>query len=104
MTIKVIDYIIKDSLGVKCFDVYKEHLSKSKKTGEEKIVETNIAWGVKIEKAIDIIVQDRMKTGEDILYLQDFLEKYKEYNKELLEEIESKIKVHVQHGKNRRLD
>jgi len=92
MNIKIDEFSIRDSMGVKSFDVYQEHVSEGKKT-KGKIIEINIAWGVKIERAIDIIVQEKMKEEVDTVSLNEFLELYEKYNDDLVEKIVSKIKI-----------
>ena len=92
MNIKIDGFSIRDSMGVKTFDLYKDHEKTNKKTKEKTIVEVNIAWGVKIERAIDIIVQEKMKEEVDTVSLNEFLELYEMYNNDLVKKISEKIK------------
>lgn len=95
MDIRIFDkYTLKDSLGDKSFDLYKDRIAKNKKTGEKYLTEDNIAWGVTIERAIDIMVQDTMKE-EDVLFLNDFLREYNKANKEFIQEIEDRLKTRL---------
>lgn len=83
MIIQVGNFNIRHSEGTKRFDL---HIVKEGKSGKRKgkMIETALAYGIKIERCIDLIVQEKMEEEQGTIDLNIFLQEYKKANEELI--------------------
>lgn len=88
MIIKVDEYQIRDSEGIKKFDIHVEKtIKKGIAIGRKQVLP--LAYGISIERAIEIIIQEKMKVELDTVDLVQFLIEYKETADYVIEKIEN---------------
>lgn len=87
MTIRIHNYSIRKSEnGNNRFDL---HVTKETKTGKTKgkLSESPIAYGVSLERAIRLIINETMDEKLDDISLEQFIENYKETSGDILKEL-----------------
>lgn len=82
-------FILNQSLHSNGFDLIKKVTRTKKESGEKYEAESVLGYDMKLEKAIETIISERMKDKEDTVELNEFLQAYKQEKEQLL----SKIKL-----------
>lgn len=88
MTIKIYNYSIRKSEnGNSRFDL---HITKETKTGKTKgkLSQSPIAYGVSLERAIKLIIDEETDNRFDDVDLEEFIENYKEVCEDVLKKLE----------------
>lgn len=88
MNIVIEGFIIKNSEGINKLDIYQTSELKSGK-GEGNIIERPEAYGVSLERCVQIIIQHRIDKDLGDIKLEKYISEYKKIAKEVVEEIKN---------------